>query len=64
MSLIQLVLGLIKVIGEALSFWKSKKDIELGERREKERQKEANKKLRDNIDAADPDSVSDDDITR
>ena len=45
----------------AFADWvRSTKDIELGELREKERQRESDVAIRDAIDRANPDSVSDD----
>jgi len=45
----------------AFADWvRSRKDIELGELREKERQRESDVAIRDAIDRADPDIVSDD----
>ncbi len=63
-AIIAVIKQVSKAISAFLSYVRSQKDIELGEHRQKEKQREANEAVLDAVDDVDVSSVSDDEITR
>jgi hypothetical protein len=60
MTWVALFIRLLAALRAFADWVRSRKDIELGELREKERQRESDVAIRDAIDRADADGVSDD----